>query len=309
VPAEAAQMVGAATGKVIFEKPGRVGSNLDELGQIVSSSGLVGSGLVTQHRREAEASSNKVLKPAAIGGAIALLLAAGVLIGLNMRGSSSEPVVQNNPQPPVEKSVEPKTNSPGAQTASNKTKKPGTANKTSKEKTASAKNLPGGSSMAAIDLSASKVVIFLFDRGEATRPFVNDLRRAALNSAKQLGNEQKFQIVYWTASGETPLAPETPEAPSESVIEQTGDELAKIEITRSTDIEPALEIALEGEPTDIVIASAKGWQLDEDFVKFVMDSVESKSIRIHTIAFTTGPESESLKKIASETGGQFVVWK
>lgn len=309
VPAEATQMVGATSGKVIFEKPGRMGSNLDELGQIVSSSGLVGSGLVSGHRHAPPPPKNRILKPAAVGGAIALLLATGVLIGLSMRGSTG--VVQ----PDSPSSVEGHSKSSASKTVQSKSeetrKTKSTAKSKSNDSTArgESKRASGAHSISDLDLSESKVVIFLFDRGESTRPFIDDLRKSALDVAGKLGAERKFQIIYWTANSDTPLAPEVPETPSDSTIEQTRSELANIEIPRSTDIEPALEIALEGSPTDIIIASAKGWQLDEDFVKFVVESTKPKSIRVHTIAFSTGPESEALKQIASETNGQFVVWK
>lgn len=309
VPVGAAQMVGATSGEVIFEKPGRVGSNLDELGQIVSSSGLAGSGLVSNQRHLAQPPTNRIIKPAAIGGIIALLLAVGVLIGLSLRGSSEVPtkspstIEQNNSKSDeVIATAPPKSDDAGKPV-------PTPRSKVKNEPDRAASNITPTASIDDIDFSKSKVVIFLFDRGEATRPFVNPLRRSALGLAEKLGEGRKFQIIYWTARSVTPLAPEVPQPPSQATIEETRTQLADVAIPRSTDIEPALEIALEGEPTDLIIASAKGWQLDEEFAKLVIDSAKPKSIRVHTIAFSNGPEAEALRQIASETGGQFVIWK
>jgi len=157
--------------------------------------------------------------------------------------------------------------------------------------------------IADINLSRSTSVGFLVDRGDATRNSLPDVKRAIIKSLETLGPTRRFQIVFWAVDEQVAAIPETP-LPANSVnISQLQQPLEGVSEGRSTDILPALIKSLSYNPSDIVIITAKGWQLDDSFADQVLAARPANGPRVHVIVL--GDDSIALRRIAETTGGDY----
>jgi hypothetical protein len=78
-----------------------------------------------------------------------------------------------------------------------------------------------------------------------------------------------------------------------------------------TDVKPALAMALSQHPDTIVIATAKGWALDDAWVKDVIAARGASPVRIDTFSLGAAPApagatTPPLKAVADQTGGTYV---
>jgi hypothetical protein len=69
-------------------------------------------------------------------------------------------------------------------------------------------------------------------------------------------------------------------------------------------LKPTLEKALNVSPAVIVIATAKGFSLEESSARMVKSVVKGKSVQIDTFAIGD-TDSETLKQIAADAGGEY----
>ena len=152
------------------------------------------------------------------------------------------------------------------------------------------------------------VVVYLLDRGDATGEMLPALKDAALNSALSLGTDRKFQIVFWAAGADVTSFPESGTAYGSR--ESVADGKRAVEDVNGfgqTDVKPALATALADQADEIVLATGKGWTLDDEWVKDVMAARGSSTVRIDTFNLNGNGNNESaaLRQLAEKTGGTY----
>jgi hypothetical protein len=260
------------TGKGAAPPPGS-GTGLDELAQVVSSSGLSGSGLSGTRRKPvgvatAPGQKKQMMLVGAIAGAVVVaLIALGAFFMLGGDGASG-----------------------------------------------GGRSSTGGGSGGAVsgpafvDLAIKgNTVIYLLDRGSATRDYFGALKSATYASIRSLGPNRKFQIVFWHADADSPAFPaDTPTFATPDNALKAEESLSEVAAYGATEWEPALERALKHDPDAIVIATGKGWDLDEAFADSFLAKLDGKDVTVYTISLgSADDESPGLAKLAAETGGEF----
>ena len=276
----------AAPPKTLFQSSSRVepmhappptsGTGLDELAQIVASSGLAGTGLRAGHLRKTPpppvASNLKLYF--IIGGSVLGTLVIVLVLWLIFHQS-------NNPEAVTSQ------NAPDNQVRTTNNGQP----------TTTTPNYMG------LPLSGPSV-IYLLDRGSGTLETFDFIKRGAIRSIASLGPGTKFQIIFW----ETDSIIESPKgtmrfATAENVA-ATDEEIKDVYAFSQSTIDKSLQKALAQNPAEIVIATGK-YGLDDEFVNSVMALRKTSSVKIHTVSLGKSGSTEALKKLAEKTGGTF----
>ncbi len=274
------------------------GTGLDDLAGAVASSGL---------------SSRRLLRPdgspAAPGGAsrgssrpqarrqnlVPLFIAAGVVI-VALLGV----IVYLATRPPV------------GTTASGT---PGTAGTASHHSSDQAPVAPAAAANFCGTPLTGDTVVYVLDRGTSTQEIFAALKDAALRSAGSLGSDHHFQVVFWPGTGEEPTAyPSTGTAyATKENIDAARRALDDVSAFGQTDVKPALALALKQSPELVVIATAKGWELDEAWAKDALALRGTATARFDTFSLGSnnpapeGGATPTLKLLADKTGGVYAV--
>ena len=167
-------------------------------------------------------------------------------------------------------------------------------------------------------LPLGRRVVFVLDRGVQTQPSLRALNEAVLDAISRLPVEAQFQVVYWAnpdAGGDVTVA-DVPALPGRSL--RDASEANRAETARgmdalvsggSTDVGPALDLALRNNPDTIVLATGKAWQLDASFADNVLARLDGRAERpvIHavTVGNTADGLGEPMRRIARDTAGEF----
>lgn len=285
---------GVTTGqqKALYQRRGRAatdaGSGLDELADIVASSGLSGSGLAsgrlarpasaggstTDPTTEQPAQSGSML-PLIVGGGLVIATLIGVIVWLVMtKGGASSAGSATNVQ----------SSNPIIETAPVPT--------------------PSAPSFVGIPLDAN--TIYVLDRGNSTEALFGYLKEATYRSIQSLGQDRKFQIVFWGNSAEAakayPALMTYATKENLAAVQRQTDDVAAF---GQTDARTALELAVKQSPGAIVLATAKGWDLDDNFVKMVDEVLNGAKIKLHTVSLGAGVQSKALNTVAEKTGGTY----
>ena len=271
--------------KAIYHRGGKspdASDSLDELAGAVASSGLSGSGLTSRRltrptsRGGGGGSKSNMTVIFALIGAVILVLVI-VIIWLVTR-SSSTPVANGqqelSPHAPVVPTPAPVTSGP---------------------------------SFCGIKLDAPSV-IYVLDRGTATKEVFSGLKEAALKSAKSLGSQRKFEILFWSNDAEKTVAgyPESSTTyATQGNVDAASRAVDDISASGASDAKPALAKAVSHDPSAIVLATAKGYDLDEAWVQEMLDARGPLPVKIHTVDLGSGAPSAALKALASKTGGEY----
>ena len=148
-------------------------------------------------------------------------------------------------------------------------------------------------------------VVYVIDRGDSTRDMFGFLKEACYRSIESLGSDRKFQVIFWNNGSEDGY-------PARGIVYATKDNiqackvsLEEISAFGQTDVTSAMTKAVSSNPSAIVLATGKAWQLDESFSKAVLDIRGDKPIKIHAFAIGEGASSTPLRDIATKTGGEF----
>ncbi|QOV87811.1 hypothetical protein [Humisphaera borealis] len=264
-------------------------SGLDELANVVASSGLA-SGLANRtatprvdYATPATPKSSKTPLLIGVGALVAVLLG---VIGYLLMSRSTAPA----PAPaPVVTGPAP-VPTPG-QSGSERAK---------------------GPQFLDVPIDGAKVV-YLLDRGQSSREVLDPLKAALYDSLESLGADREFQILFWTIpASEKPNVNEFA-YPKGATAKANPDRIAECrkkfeDLTTSgrTDIGPVMVEAMKRNPQVIVIATAKGINLDDTVVTQVEKARGGKPVVIHTFDLThSGDGASVLKAIAAKSGGTY----
>jgi hypothetical protein len=277
------------SGKAIYAKKDRSESQaLNELSEIVSSSGLGGSGL-SNRPSSRKPVAKKSMGPLWAGIGAGLLLAAGIGVGLFLKsGPPASTETSSSPNSPGNPSVSTPSNEPVARSPGNTT--------------------PAITSphFGPVVLRGKGTVIYFIDRGDATVGDLPALRRLVIESIRSLPAGARFQVRYWTSGEDSPAFPAAPEPATARNIEQATLGMESMGRAARTQLQPALKLALAHSPAEVVIVTGKAASLDDSFAAEVKTLLQGRSIVVHAIALNTDASSASaLETISKGTGGVF----
>jgi hypothetical protein len=148
-------------------------------------------------------------------------------------------------------------------------------------------------------------VVYVIDRGDGTREVFGELKEATLKSIETLGPDRRFQIIFWNNGSEAAFPPSRPAAASAENLAAARRALDEITAFGQTDLKPSLERAVMERPGAVVIATAKGWDLDAAFVSMASDVVGGSGVKVHCFAVGDGGASKPLQTVAQRTGGEY----
>lgn len=163
-----------------------------------------------------------------------------------------------------------------------------------------------GPAFADVSLENAKTVVYLLDRSQANADVLDHLKAAIYYSVVSLGPQRKFQILFWSHKSEGIVAyPETGLAPATvAEVDAAFKAFENVIGYDNTELKPTLERAMTVNPDAIVIATAKGLYLEEDTLVLFDAALQGTLTRVY--AFSLGEtESPVLKEVAEKTGGRY----
>jgi hypothetical protein len=272
--------------KALYQVKSRTGlssapSGLEELAEVVHSSGLSGSGLL--NRSHARLSSNfpktKTKSPAksnrmlwiGIGSGVGLLLA--VTAALLLSPGAKENVVTNPDGTPQ---IITDTTTPNF----------------------------GG-----IELSGDKV-IFIIDRGDATATYFPAIKTMTTRAVKALGADRRFQVILWDNGQQDAYPKLAADYGRDDEVDRLSRWFDEVSTGQSTDALPAMKAAMQQSPDTIVLVTGKADQLaalSPTFTADILNLRGGKTPVIHTVSLGNSDPDDPLKKIALESAGQHKV--
>ena len=153
-------------------------------------------------------------------------------------------------------------------------------------------------------------VVYVLDNGSSASDILSSMEAATLQSAKSLGPDRRFKVVFWEEHN--------PVYPAAGTARASADEIKKCEAKLedayaqgSTKVDWALKTAMGVKPDAVVIVTSKASQLPDTFT----DTVVSIRGRSAAHVYTVGVEGDSnadpskpgmLSAVAAKTGGQFL---
>ena len=283
VPAKASSQkaaAGAAKGpKTLFENKARSagtgsGSGLDDLADVVQSSGLSDSRLRKQPPSPPPRPTNLI---PLLGLAAAVILVLLVVVLVLLFRSSASPKTGSGPEAD---SAIPDHSAPA--------------------------NLPNPAPSfcgAPID---SSVVVYVIDNGSSSADVLDPMESAMFKSIESLGPDRQFQILFWNPETETYPTARQPAFAVKDNIEAARKRLQDVTAAGSTDPLASLQRAFADDPGQIMLITAKAGDLDDSLVDQVMKLRGPSKARIDCFAVNGVPGDKVLAKIAAATGGVFV---
>lgn len=305
VPSHLKGAVAAHAGsKALYQNPSRGAAGLDDLADVVASSGLARSGLTgpasgaatrapappVDYARPAQQKKNRtplIVAGAAAAGVLALLLFLFV-------GRSSGPVV-------VKGGGGPGTGTrPGTGTVI-----PGGTNPGGGPDNVA---VPSGPHFVGINLGDASSVIYVLDRGQATAELFDTLKAATYSSLQTLTPGRKFQVIFWSDGSQEAAYPESGLASATAQeIEAAEKRFEDVVASGNTSPATALEKAAASRPSAIVLATGKGLYLDEETAGLVDQALKGAPIKVHTVALGADDGNSVLNGIAQKSGGEYRV--
>lgn len=157
---------------------------------------------------------------------------------------------------------------------------------------------------------AGDTVIYVLDRGQAT---VTDgrldrMKEAACRSAETLGPERKFQIIFWTADKDPYTFPPSGPQPATADNISAARQALMNDVTGfgQTRMNTAMEKAFRSRPDAIVLVPVKTF-LDNVFHTAItkMRSAAQARTRVYCVSIDQPELGDVLRKIAQDTGGEY----
>lgn len=264
------------SGDRVGESGVRVGTGLDELAEVVASSGFgsAGSGL-RSGRLQAAPPATSILPTKSLtlwlslaGGVILVLL---VIVLWLVFGRSSPQKAQA---------------SAGAAAIPTE-----------------ATPLAAGPHFCGIKLE-SPVVIYLLDRGNGTGEVFDTLKEATYKSIETLGADRKFQVIFWSNGQDDNAAVRPPAYARSEAIAACKRAMEDVTAFGQSDPTNALKRAIANNAGEIVLVTGKGLELEPALVQQVMQIRRTSTAKIHTVAIGDSA-SPVLREIASKTNGEY----
>jgi hypothetical protein len=287
VPAKGAMakvVAGAASGsgmKTLFENKSRPnispGSGLDELADIIASSGL--SEQVLRSKKSATVKTRRDLAMLLIAAAAVIVLLAGIVAYLIVGRSPTKATAEDSTNPPV--------NVVSALSAADTTKIPtATAN------------------FCGVPLSHSAIA-YLIDNGSSSDTVLDGIKTVVFKSMESLGPDKRFQILFWNPNSPSYPPDHTTAVASKDNISLAADDLRDVAALGSTEPTEILKTALQANPDEIILITAKAGNLDDSLVNEVMAIRGTTKIPVDCFAINGNPTDTVLSQIAAKTGGKF----
>jgi hypothetical protein len=261
--------------KTLFENKARSagsGSGLEDLADIVASSGLSNADLRKSKAPPPPPPKNLTPLLALAGTVIAILLI--VVLVLAFHGGSSTA----NPTPPTM-----------VQTPENPIPQ-------------AAANQPPSFCGIPID---QPVVVYVIDNGSSSADVFDSVKTALFHSIDSLGSDRRFQILFWNSDTPSYPASGTTFAVPDNVT-VAKKKLADVTAYGSTDPVASMTAAFAEDPGQIIFITAKAGDLDDSLVQKVMSLRGSSQSKIDCIAINGHSDDKVPAKIAAQTGGQFL---
>lgn len=147
-------------------------------------------------------------------------------------------------------------------------------------------------------------VVYLLDRGDATRSVFDLTIMACQKSLETLSPNMKYQVVFWEVNGKVEKYPAG--GMEQATAENTAKCRAAIEDIiaggRGEPI-PALEQAMKQKPEQIILATGKS--LEPEDAQAIVTAARAKKARVDTLALGRASSADMMKTIADKTGGTF----
>jgi hypothetical protein len=258
------------------------GTGLEDLADVVASSGLAGSGLSAAAKKRKKPHRSIDSKVVAIapaksrtpmviaGAAVAVLIVAAVAWWLMSHGNQT---TATNTTPDVQAAPD------GAPPAMQ------------------------GPSFCGVSLTGNSIV-YLLDRGDSARDVFDGMKEATFKSILSLGSDRKFQVLFWDNGTTEAGYPNgsTTYATSEN-IDACKKAIEDVFPEHQSSIETPLTRAVGEGPDAIVIVTAKGFELDDSFTAAVTNILHGNAIKLYTLSIRT--DSAPLQSLAKATGGSY----
>jgi hypothetical protein len=280
--------------KALYKRKSRAdGTGLDELAEIVASSGLSGSGLAgsgltsSRLRRDSPEDPSGARDPRSL--TVLLAIAGIVIVGLLAlvlwlsvgRGPARPTAAADNTAP---RAAEP-SEQPSVDLA------PAVPSRYAEPNFCGTK----------LD---APVVIYALDRGHGTREVFDTLKEATYRSIGSLGDDRKFQIVFWNNGSDESYPSGQPAYATKENIASCRRALEDTAAFNQSDAVPALTKAMNNRAGEIILATGKGSELEPSLLEQVLALRKGGATKIHTFALGTS-DSPVLRQIAQRTGAQY----
>ncbi len=282
-------------GKTLYRKRSRgdggsiaEGTGLEDLAEVVASSGLSGSGLsgsgLTSDslRRpspgpdlsQTTSASVRPLPKHFLPVAAAVALAVGS--GERAKVNSNEPLAStSSPQPDA---IDPSLPPPSAS---------------------------AGPGFCGVSLQDAPVVIYVLDRGNGTRDLFDTLKEVTYKSIESLGSDRKFQVIFWNNGSDDAYPSGLPTFARPESVAACRRAMEDVTAFGQSDPIPTLAKAFANHPSVVILVTGKSLELDSTLATHVLELQRvSPATKIHCIALGTAASSV-LKEIATKTGGTY----
>jgi hypothetical protein len=146
-------------------------------------------------------------------------------------------------------------------------------------------------------------VIFVLDRGNASGPTLDAVKATCLRTLEHFTPDQKVQVIFWHRNGDSdPIA--VPSSPT-SATDKTRQDIRRVmdEVTAKgqSDSAPALKRAFTSQPDVVIIVTPK--PVDSDFTRDVIAARGPSGAKIHCFALDEPRSLPAMQTIATQTGG------
>ena len=272
----AAQPGAPASGKTLFRKKGQavVGSGLDELAQVVASSGLGAS-------RLKRGTSPTLPSDAAVASAKSSrklwMLIASIAVGMVAGGIFFFAFPTPAPTPSPNAAAQP--------------------------------DQPGGPVMlASLDLTRHNSVVFLIDRGASSSEVLSPLKQIVTRTLYRMGKDRRFAVAFWNNG--TPDVSYPDKAMSHAVPESVSSASRAMDDVIAfgqSAVTSQIATALAEKPDAIVLITAKGFDLDDTWALSIESALKGHPpVAIHTLSIGSVGPSTGLKRLAEKSGGTYL---
>jgi hypothetical protein len=155
---------------------------------------------------------------------------------------------------------------------------------------------------------AGSSIIFLLDRGDSAKAVFDGVKETTYKAIQSLGPERKFQLLLWDnnttdagyPNGSTTFA--TPEN-----IDSCRKAMEDIAAEHQSTIQRPLGRAVAEAPDAIVIVTAKGFELDDTFTSDVQSISKGSPIKLYTFSIQSDSQADCkpLQTLAKQSGGAY----